>query len=161
VESHVKAAFLYNFVKFIEWSDDRAANGPITVCVSGSPAVAESLAAASRQHRSDAREVAVVQVTGEVLPQSCHLLYVADTDERIARRWLAALAGSTTFTVSDGERFAQMGGVANFFVQDGRLRFAVNVDAAQRASLRISSRMLALARIVRDDLQDGDVRNSR
>ena len=154
VEPHVKAAFLYNFVKFVEWADDRALNGPVTVCVAGSPAVAASLKGAAQQHRADARELVVQQVTSDSLLTACQLVYIAESDEQRARHWLAALSGSTAFTVSDFERFARLGGVANFFVQDGRLRFAINVDAARRASLRISSRMLALAQIVKDEPQN-------
>jgi hypothetical protein len=161
VEPHVKAAFLYNFVKFIEWPDDRVTGGPVTVCISGSPAVAESLRAAAHQRRPDQPELTVVEVAMDAPPRTCHLVYVADTDQQAARRWIAALTGSRTFTVSDSEHFAKLGGVANFFVQDGRLRFAINVDAARRASLRISSRMLALAQIVTDERQGSDVRISR
>ena len=161
VEPHVKAAFLYNFVKFVEWADDRALNGPVTVCVAGSPAVAASLKGAAQQYRADARELAVQQVTSDSVLTACQLVYIAESDEQRARHWLATLSGSTAFTVSDFERFARLGGVANFFVQDGRLRFAINVDAARRASLRISSRMLALAQIVKDEPQNSDVRISR
>ena len=67
----------------------------------------------------------------------------------------------TAFSVSDCARFARLGGVANFFVEDGRLRFAVNVDAARRASLHISSRMLMLATIVKDEPASRDVRPLR
>jgi len=151
VEPHVKAAFLYNFVKFIEWPDEVLSAGPVTVCIIGSPAVAESLKAATQERRAQDRELAVVQVISETVPKACHLVYVASADERGARRWLAALNRSTAFSISDFERFAKLGGVANFFVEDGRLRFAVNVDAAHRAGLRISSRLLALATIVKDD----------
>jgi hypothetical protein len=161
VEPHVKAAFLYNFVKFIEWSGDRAAHGALVVCVAGSSAVAESLKTATQQRRADEREVSVMQVVADAMPKPCHLVYVADSDEQIAHRWLAVLNGSTAFSVSDCERFAKLGGVANFFVQDGRLRFAINVDAARRAGLRISSRMLALALIVKDEPVNSDVRPLR
>jgi hypothetical protein len=161
VEPHVKAAFLYSFVKFIEWSDDRAAHHALVVCVAGSPAVAESLKTATQQRRADEREVSVMQLVGDTMPKPCHLVYVADSDEQIARRWVAVLQGSTAFSVSDCERFAKLGGVANFFVQDGRLRFAINVDAARRAGLRISSRMLALAHIVKDEPVNADVRTLR
>jgi hypothetical protein len=161
VEPHVKAAFLYNFVKFVEWADNRASNGPVMVCVAGSPAVAASLKGAAQQYRADGRELAVQQVTSDSLLRACQLVYIADSDEQRARHWLVALTGSTAFTVSDCDRFARLGGVANFFVQDGRLRFAINLDAARRASLRISSRMLALAQIVEDEPQDSDVRISR
>jgi hypothetical protein len=151
VEPQVKAAFLFNFVKFIEWSDDGLSSGPVTVCVAGSPAVAGSLRAATQQQRALTRDVVVVQVSAGDLPKHCHLIYVAERDEQRARRWLEALHGSTAFSVSDCERFAQLGGVANFVVDNGRLRFAINVDAARRANLRISSRMLALATIVKDE----------
>jgi len=86
---------------------------------------------------------------------------VGQADEATARRWLALLNGSTAFSVSDCARFARLGGVANFFVEDGRLRFAVNVDAARRASLHISSRMLMLATIVKDEPASRDVRPLR
>jgi hypothetical protein len=149
-EPQMKAAFLYNFVKFIEWPDVLAAE-PITVCVFGSPAVAESLRAATQERRGQDRDLSVAQVTSEIVPKNCQLVYVAGTEERGARKWLAALTGSTAFSVSDFARFAKLGGVANFFVEDGRLRFAVNVDAARRTGLRISSRLLALATIVKDE----------
>src|SRR5688500_1258040 len=84
VEPHVKAAFLFNFVKFIEWSDDPAANGPVTVCVAGSPAVAESLKAATQQRRADERQVVVVTVAPDTMPKTCHLVYMADADEQNA-----------------------------------------------------------------------------
>jgi hypothetical protein len=161
IEPHVKAAFLYNFLKFIEWPPEMLAAGPLTVCVTGSPAVAESLKAANKQRRPLDADVTVLEITAEAIPKSCHLIYVGQADEDTARRWLAALNGSTAFSVSDCARFARLGGVANFFVQDGRLRFAVNVDAARRASLHISSRMLALATIVKDEPGSRDVRPLR
>jgi hypothetical protein len=161
IEPHVKAAFLYNFLKFVEWPPEVLAAGPLAVCVSGSPAVAESLKVATKQRRAQDHDMTVIQTTGDAAPKGCHLVYVAQANGDTARRWLAANSGSTAFSVSDHERFAALGGVANFFVQDGRLRFAINVDAARRASLRISSRMLALAHIVRDEAQHGDARIPR
>ena len=161
VEPQVKAAFLFNFLKFVEWPPDVLAGGPITVCVTGSPTVADSLKAAVKQRRPQEHDVAVAQIAADGSLKGCHLVYVADAHEETARRWLANLHGSTAFSVSDCERFARLGGVANFFVQDGRLRFAINVDAARRASLHISSRMLALAEIVKDDGSSSNVRVTR
>ena len=60
--------------------------------------------------------------------------------------------GVFVFTVSDAARFAQTGGMVELFVENGRMRFAVNVDALERAHVRLSSRVLALAKIVRDDV---------
>jgi len=161
VEPHIKAAFLFNFLKFVEWPPDVLAAGPITVCIAGSPAVAGSLKTALKEHRPLDHDVVVAPLAAATPAKGCHLVYVADGHEEIARRWLVALQGSTAFSVSDCERFARLGGVANFFVRDGRLRFAVNVDAVRRAGLHISSRMLALAEIVKDDGSQGDLRTSR
>ena len=161
VEPHVKAAFLYNFLKFVEWPADVLAAGPIIVCVAGSPAAADSLKAALRQGRPQDHDVTVIEVGLDAEPHGCHLVYIARADDASARRWLIKLNGSTAFSVSDCARFTRLGGIANFFVEDGRLRFAVNVDAARRASLHISSRMLALATIVKDEPASRDVRPLR
>jgi hypothetical protein len=161
IEPHVKAAFIYNFLKFIEWPAETLAAGPLIVCVTGSPAVADSLKKATTQGRPLDHDVTVLEITADAVPKSCHLIYVGQADEATARRWLALLNGSTAFSVSDCARFARLGGVANFFVEDGRLRFAVNVDAARRASLHISSRMLMLATIVKDEPASRDVRPLR
>ena len=79
------------------------------------------------------------------------MLYVAGVDPKRAQQIVDELKSAPVLTVSDGEVFAKNGGIAGVFVEQGKMRFAINVEAAQQARLRISSRLLSLAKIVRDD----------
>jgi hypothetical protein len=83
-------------------------------------------------------------------PPTCHVLYLAGSDQK---RWLEVsgmLNGRLVLTVSDAARFAQTGGMVELSLERGRMQIAVNTDALQRARVRLSSRVLALAKIVRD-----------
>jgi len=81
---------------------------------------------------------------------SCHLLYVSGFDAKRSDELLFALTGAPIFTISDEVRFAEKGGVAQLIVENGRVRFAINMDAARRARLKISSKLLSLATIIKD-----------
>lgn len=148
-EPALKAAFLYNFARFAEWPADAAA-GPLTICVIGDAAIADALDGTVKGRTIDNREVAVSRVKPEGL-RACHVLYVAGVDPIRAQQIVDELKSAPVLTVSDGEVFAKNGGIAGVFVEQGKMRFAINVEAAQQARLRISSRLLSLAKIVRDD----------
>ena len=89
-----------------------------------------------------------VDIEGPV--QACHVVYVEDADGRRTLQLLERVKDKPILTVSDLNNFAQMGGVANLFIEGGKMRFAVNVDALHRSKLRLSSRLLSLAKIVKD-----------
>jgi hypothetical protein len=147
----LKAAFLYNFAKFAEWPGDVLRPGDkLRLCIVGDKAVADALEQTINGRGVDNHEltVQVVKVDGPIL--SCHLLYVSGLDAKGASHLIDALNGTSVFTVSDGERFAEMGGVAQLVQEDGRMRFVVNVSAASRAKLQISSQLLSLAKIIKD-----------
>jgi len=147
----LKAAFLYNFAKFAEWPSDILRPGDkLRLCVAGDNAVADALEQTISGRGVDNHEltVEVVQIDGPLL--SCHLLYVSGLDAKRTSHLLDALNGTSIFTVSDGDRFAEMGGVAQLVQEDGRMHFVVNVSAALRAKLQISSKLLSLARIIKD-----------
>jgi len=151
-EADVKAAFLLNFAKFVEWpAEVMASNGPITACVVGSPTVASALVRAMQGRSISGHDVVVSNVTLDGPLRACHLLYVSGIDGRLARQIVQVVTGAAVFTVSDFDRFAALGGVPNLYVEDRRLRFAINVEAAHRARLRISSRLLALATLTNDE----------
>jgi uncharacterized protein DUF4154 len=80
----------------------------------------------------------------------CQVLYVSGIDQKRVTQLLAAVQDSPVFTVSDDGHFAERGGVAELIVQKDRMRFAINTDAAQRARLQLSSKLLTLAIIVKD-----------
>ena len=86
---------------------------------------------------------------------SCHLLFASDLDSQAAAALIASVAGKPVLTVSDTDKFAQHGGVAHFFVERGSLGFAINLEAAQRAGVRLSHKLLSLAKIVKEDRDAG------
>jgi hypothetical protein len=151
----LKAAFLANFAKFAEWpADARPAAQPFTFCVIGDAAVATALEEAARAHQGpDA--VTVVSPAVDAPLQGCQLLYVGGGAAKHAMRILDAVRGAPVFTVSDGSRFAESGGIAQFVVEDGRMRFAINAAAAQRGRIGLSAKLLTLAILVKDG---GDAR---
>lgn len=149
--SALKAAFLYNFVRFTEWPADAARTGPLTICVLGDPAVARELDHTVKAHAIDGRQVAVSRVTVDGL-RACHVLYLTGLDRKRSKEIIDELNGEPVLTVSDDDRFAETGGIVRLFVVDSKIRFDINLDASLRAQLRISSRVLSLGKIVKDDV---------
>ena len=147
----LRAAFLYNFAKFAEWPADSVAAGRLTLCVLGDDSVADALVETTRDRTIDGRAIIVSRVKADGALRGCHLLYVTGLDLKHTAQLLAYLKDASVFTVSDQEQFAKAGGIAELFVESGKMRFAVNVDAAQRAHLHISSRLLSLAKLVKDE----------
>jgi len=149
-EPALKAAFIYNFAKFAEWPADAAPADPLTICVFGDAAIADALDETVKGRTVDGRKTVVVRVKPEGF-RGCHVLFLAGGDAKRVQTMIDDLKNAPVLTVGDREQFAQSGGVAGLFVEQGRMRFAINVEAAQRGRLRISSRLLSLAKIVKDD----------
>ena len=147
----LKAAYLLNFARFVEWPAEIVpAEAPLVLCIVNDGAVASALEQAINGRSVQNRSLSVVRlVAGASLPM-CHVVYLAASEPKHALDVIAALDGRLVLTVSDTPRFAQTGGMVELFVEQGRLRIVVNVDALQRAKVRLSSRVLALATIVRD-----------
>ena len=145
----LKAAFLYNFAKFAEWPDESTSTSPLTLCVVDDAAVDESLTQLVKGTAVNGRPVMVQRASHDTI-RGCHLAYFGGTDVDRAIALLDEIKGAPILTVSDGEQFARMGGVIGLFLEDGKMRFAVNADAAQRGGVRLSSRLLTLAKLVKD-----------
>jgi hypothetical protein len=146
------AAFLFNFVKFTTWPADALRDGgAIVICVSGNDQVADSLVRLTEKKMLEGHSLVVRRTDLDQPLNECHVVYGASLNAHRARELILAASGNPILTVSDLEDFAERGAVANFFIDAGRMRFAVNPAAAERARLRISSRLLTLAKVVRDD----------
>ena len=147
----LKAAFLYNFAKFSEWPSAALAPGqPLAMCVVGDAAVADALGQTTKGHTIDGHELTVtVLKAGESAP-GCHLLYVTASEIKRSAGLLLEAKGASVFTVSNADGFAESGGVAQLMVENDRMRFTINIGSAQRAGLNISSKLLSLAKIVKD-----------
>ena len=147
-EHDVKAAFIYNFLRFVEWPEDRfeTAGSPFRVCVVGTDPFGSSLERAFADRRISDRAVETHYHPGTVTDSPCHVVFVGvptPSDD-------APLAPATTgiLTVGEGRAFAQTRGIIGLYVKDRKVRFTINVSRADEAGLRISSHLLNLADIV-------------
>jgi hypothetical protein len=143
----VKAAFLFNFVKFTEWPG-LAANTPLAVCVMGDDEIADALVTTVGNQLIGGRPLELNRTTDENTWPSCHLLFVSEAEANRSARALRDVQSLPILTVSDAKGFARGAGIVEFFTQGNRMRFAINVAAAERAGLHISSRLLGLAEVV-------------
>jgi hypothetical protein len=143
----VKAAFIFNFAKFTEWPALPPA-APINICIAGDEPMAVALAQTVREQKIGGHGLAVVRPVDSTAWPDCQVLFIA-ANATVSAAVLDALRPLPVLTVSDRKGFSQTGGVIELYLEAGRMRFAINVDAAEDAGLRLSSRLLALARVVR------------
>jgi hypothetical protein len=146
----VKAALLYNFAKFAEWPA-LPRGAPIVACVVGDEGVAAALVTTVRGQNISGHALEVRRPRQADAWQACQVLYLSDAEAGRAAEGLGAIDRLAVLTVSDGQGFSRAGGIIELYLDAGRMRFAINVDAAARSGLRLSSRLLGLARIVRND----------
>ena len=150
----LRAAFLYNFAKFTEWPIDGAPAGPLKLCVVDDSAVEGALEELVGTSLINSRAVTVSQGESGKGLRTCSVLYLGEVASNRAAAILDELQGAPVLTVSNGDEFVRGGGMVGLFVEDGRMRFAINPEAAQRAGVRLSSRLLKLAKILKDGLHD-------
>jgi hypothetical protein len=148
--SELRAAYLYRFLSFVEWPPRRfaSARAPIVVALAGASEVADELEAIVRGRAAQGRPILVRRLRGRDDAQGAHLVFVGDgAAARLAA--LSAAVEPATLVVANGELALERGAMIGFVELQGRLRFVVALDAAERGGLRISSRMLAVASDVR------------
>lgn len=150
-EAEVKAAFVYNFLKFVDWPLDALPkpDQPFSIAIVGEGAVADAAESLLKGKRISVYPLVVVRVkAGEPL-SDVQAVFVTGADPEKALRTLATKSNASILTIGDDAEFATRGGVIGLYVEDRRVRFEVNTDAADATGLRVSSRLLALARLVR------------
>jgi hypothetical protein len=152
-EYQVKAAFLYNFAKFVEWPARtfRTAQDPIVVCILGRNPFGNALEEVIRGKSIEGRAFAVRHVSDAEEAGICQILFVSSAAGKRFRSLWGNPSPAGILTVGEVEGFAASGGVINFKLDGGRVRFEINVDAAEHAQLRISSKLLGLAEIVKTE----------
>lgn len=152
LEYQVKAAFLYQFIKFIEWPPQtfQATRETVVVGVLGESLMTSALPPIEGKE-AKGRRVVVKQFKGVEELEFCHVLFISSSAEGHLGSILKTLKGSSTLTVSDMDGFARRGGMINFIVVENKIQFEINVEAAERANLKISSQLLRLARVVQGE----------
>ena len=149
--STLRAAFVFNFAKFTEWpADALPADAPAVFCIVDDAEMAGTLERLLKGHKVSGHDTVVRRIAlNHPDVKSCQVLYVANLDAKRAAAVLSAVQQAPVLTVADFENFAELGGIANLFIEDGKMRFAINVEAATKSRLQVSSKLLTLARIVR------------
>ena len=149
-EYQVKAIFLYNFVRFITWPDAAFpdAHTPITIGILGDDPFGPLLEEAVQGEVIDGRSLTIKRSTRVEEVIDSHMLFVGKSEKGRVGQILAAVQGKSILTVGETEAFARQGGIINFITVDNKVRYEINLEAAKRAHLDISSKLLSLAKIV-------------
>jgi hypothetical protein len=149
-EYEIKAAFLYNFAKFVEWPPESfpQPSTPMSLCVFGDDPFGGSLDTVVQGETLNGRRLAVRRTRDLPQARECQILFISASEKGRAAEALSEVRGASVLTVGEGKDFLDQGGVIRLFLEQNRVRFDINLDAAERNRLKISSKLLALARTV-------------
>jgi hypothetical protein len=147
LEYRVKAAFLLNFAKFVEWPepDPAAAEPPIVICVVGEDPLGPALDQVVQGESVGARHITVERLP-KAVQGKCHVAFIPRSEKDVPRT--LEVLGPGVLTVGDEDGFLRDGGMIAFVIESRRVRFDVNQAAVRNGSIRLSSRLLGVARFV-------------
>jgi hypothetical protein len=149
-DDQVKAAYLFNFAKFIEWPADvfNKADAPMNFCSLGRSPVVDELDSSVRGKSINGHTITLKHLQGPEDLKGCHLVFLAASAGKQQQKLLQAAKGMPILLVAEASGFARAGGTINFIMESGRLLFEINIKASESAHLKLSSKLLSLARIV-------------
>jgi hypothetical protein len=150
LEPDVKAAFLYNFTRYIEWPPGPAPTSePFRLCVVADSVIKNAIQRTVTGESVNGRPLVMTEPRTEREAQTCQILFVGRSEHQRAARLLAAVRGLPVLTVGDSSRFTEQGGMIEFLLEERRVRFDVNLASAERSKLKLSANLLRVARQVR------------
>ena len=147
-EYRLKAAFLLNFGKFVEWPGPAGVSDPLTICVLGDDPFGSNLDETLAGRTVGSRPVRARRISETASARSCAILFLSRSEAYRISALAAALKGAPVLLVGERPGFARQGGMINFIETDQKIRFEINEAAAKKAGLKISSQLLKLATIV-------------
>ena len=149
LEYDVKAAFLYNFARFVTWPPDAFAepDSPIAICVIGEDPFGQRLDDLVAGERVDTRRLLVQRLAGTADAAGCHVLFVSPSERKRFPGVLKNVNVRRVLTVSDTLDFLEAGGHFSFYLESNRVRLAANTAALGLCEFQVSSRLLRVARI--------------
>jgi hypothetical protein len=149
-EDQVKAAYVYNFAKFIEWPSGAFASpvAPFRFCVLDDRLFDAELTQIVKGRAVAGRTVMVVPIQNGDQSRNCHILFIGSSQAGKIRHIIAAVQNTSVLTVGETKGFVEDGGIINFVLEDDRVQFQVNHKAAKQAGLSISAKLLAVAKVV-------------
>ncbi len=146
-EYQVKAAFLLNFTRFVDWPDTAFAdpNAPVSICIWGDDPFGRVLDQTVEGEMVNSRKV-ILQRLHRQPSKSCQVLFIGAAEKDVPK--VLSDFGPGVLTVGDGDNFLHDGGMISFVIENRRVRFDVSQGTAARAGLRVSSKLLTVARFV-------------
>jgi hypothetical protein len=146
-EYQVKAAFIYNFAKFVEWPPGAFpnTNSPIILGILGKNVFGNDLEKTIQDRKVNNHPFMFKNISSAEQGTNCHILFISSSEKNDFAKIVNALHNSTVLTVSETDGFIKAGGMINFTFEDTKVRFQINDEAAKKAGLKISSKLLSLA----------------
>lgn len=150
-EYQVKALFLLNFSKYVEWPASALGetNLPITIGVHGENKFGDDLRKTVAGKSIGGRSIAIRQIESADDLAKCHILFISDSESKHLPDILGRVKGLPVLTVGESEQFTEQGGIINLARKEGKVRLEVNLEGAAQAKLQINSKLLSLADTVK------------
>lgn len=151
-EYQLKAAFLFNFAKFIDWpaTNFSSPQSPFIICILGTDPFGHAMDDVLRDKSIDNRPVVISRLKNITEAKQCHMVFVSQSETARLADIIQELRGARILLVGESDGFAAAGGMIQFTREDNHVRFLINSDAADRAGLKVSSKLLSLARVIHD-----------
>lgn len=148
LETKVKAAYIYNFTKFVDWPEDKGAGSePFRICVVGTDPIRTMLGELSNREVKG-RPLRIQRVKDLSGLPPCHLLFISRSEEQQLPLILQRLQGTRTLTVSDIPQFSQRGGMISFITEKERVKIEISQRTVRQSGLKVSAKLLEIARVV-------------
>ncbi len=149
-EYQVKAAFLYHFATFVDWpsSTFKDTKDHLRICIVGKDPFGENLEATLRAKKIGEHPLEIHRNPRQSTLKLCHVLYVTASRSSQLRTYHQQHGNANVLTVGENDTFMQHGGMIKFFMDDHKVRFAINPDAINKTKLKVSSKLLRLAKII-------------
>ena len=150
-EYQLKAVFLFNFAQFVDWPQDAFAstNSPLVIGVIGNDPFGQVLDATVAGETAHERRLVVERYRTVEEIRNCHILFISQSEGRHLEKIVASMRAKPVLTVSDIEGATARGVILQFLTENNKIRFRINLEAAEAARLTISSKLLRVAELVR------------
>jgi len=151
LEAQVKAVFLFNFAKYVDWpaSVFPSTAAPITIGVVGTDPFGDNLQRIVEGKTINGHPFVIKHLAADAELAGCHILFISHSEAARMDGILSKTSAQPILTVGEDEQFTQNNGIIRFLLKDGKVRLEINLASANRAGLTISSRLLAVADVVR------------
>jgi hypothetical protein len=146
-EYQIKAAFIFNFAKFVEWPPAAFAGAasPIVIGILGENPFHDDLERTIRNKTVDGHPLVIKELRSPAEATNCHILFISTSEKKRLPDILKGLKGNCVLTVGEMDHFTENGGMINIVLKEKKIRFQINNDEATKAGLKISSKLMSLA----------------